>query len=284
VVTHRSKAVAFGAVSFYVDHFVTGRRSKFTYGVPCITRYNPSDPEHVRRLHKSFVDSMEERGVPGYFDTMLTRVRHGTIFTWLFGLNHIVLQGTKVLEDREIRHSFYMTSEDIPPQHVFSRVVKYTGTLATPEWDDVEEGRVFSFPWYFVKSAQSQKDKFETLCFVEGDLSSAPYTSNLARTGYKREYDIVLLVGLTELKAQVSWIDARTVRAHVVPHVSVASPNFHVREYRGQREGLCSTVFEFPLPKLNLMFRSNAEVVYDNPSERTEGDIAERYFQHRWGY
>jgi len=114
-----------------------------------------------------------------------------------------------------------MTSEDTPPQHVFSRVVKYTGTLASPEWEDVEEGRVFSFPWYFVKSAQCYKDKFETLCYVEVDLSTAPYTSNFARTGYKREYDIILLVGLTELKAQVSWIDSRTVRVHIILHVSV---------------------------------------------------------------
>jgi len=40
-------------------------------------------------------------------------------------------------------------------------------------------------------------------------------------TGYKRDYDIILLVGLTELKAQVSWIDERTVRAHIIPRVPI---------------------------------------------------------------
>ena len=72
-------------------------------------------------------------------------------------------------------------------------------------------------------SAQSQKDKFETLCYVEADISSAPSTSKYMATGkmsYRRKFDVILLVGLTELKAQVSWIDSKTVRAHVVLHVA----------------------------------------------------------------
>ena len=66
-----------------------------------------------------------------------------------------------------------------------------------------------------MKSAQSRKDKFEKLCLVGADISSAPYTSKLGETGkmgYQRGYYIILLVGLTELKAQVSWIDSETVR------------------------------------------------------------------------
>jgi len=68
------------------------------------------------------------------------------------------------------------------------------------------------------------KDKFEKLCRVKADMSSAPYTSELAGTGkaaYQRNYKVILLVGLTELKAQVSWIDSRTVRAHLAQHVPI---------------------------------------------------------------
>ena len=74
-------------------------------------------------------------------------------------------------------------------------------------------------PRYLVKNAQSQKDKFETLCRVTADISSAPYTSKLLETGktvYERCYGIILLVGLTELKAQIVWVDSETVRAHFV--------------------------------------------------------------------
>jgi len=78
-------------------------------------------------------------------------------------------------------------------------------------------------PWRFVMSAQSQKDKFETLCLVKADLSTAPYTSKLTNTGktcYERSYDVILLVGLTELKAQVCWIDSEMVRPYVVLHIT----------------------------------------------------------------
>ena len=75
-----------------------------------------------------------------------------------------------------------------------------------------------------MKDAYSRKDKFETLCNVRADISSAPCTSYLATTGkmgYSRDFDIILLVGLTELKAQLSWIDSETVRAHLVLHIPI---------------------------------------------------------------
>jgi len=134
-----------------------------------------------------------------------------------------------VLEDREIRVYLCWTSWDAPPQHVSPRVVKYTGTSTSPEWEDEEPGRVFDFPRYSVESAQTYKDKFETLCHVEADLSTAPYTSKLdaaGKTGYKRECDIVLLVGLTELKARVDWIDSATVRVYIASHVSIHLTHF----------------------------------------------------------
>ena len=56
--------------------------------------------------------------------------------------------------------------------------------------------------------------------------------------GYKRDYNIILLVGLTELKAQVSWIDSKTVRSRLVLHVPVTSYDFHMCKSRGKREGL----------------------------------------------
>ena len=39
--------------------------------------------------------------------------------------------------------------------------------------------------------------------------------------GYCREWDVILLVGFTELKAQVSWTDSITVRVHLVLRVPI---------------------------------------------------------------
>lgn len=65
----------------------------------------------------------------------------------------------------------------------------------------------------------SQTDKFETLCTIKADLSTAPYQTgqgNAGGTYYTRNFDIVLLVGPTEMKAQIAWIDSATVSSQGV--------------------------------------------------------------------
>jgi len=174
--THTNKAVAVGAVSFYVDHFVTGRISKFTYGVPGNTIYQAYNPEHVQREHKSYLDLAGERRIPDHFGAMLSR-------------------GTKVLEDREIRSRFCYITEGAPQRQAYQSILKYTGTNYAPEWMDTES------------------DKYETLCGIRADLSTAPYQTKRGRGGtvcYVRDFEVVLLVGLTELMAQIGWIDSTT--------------------------------------------------------------------------
>ena len=63
----------------------------------------------------------------------------------------------------------------------------------------------------------ADSDKFETLCHVVADISAAPCKLERGRLGekcYSREYDVVLLVGLTELKAEIRWTDSTTVSFH----------------------------------------------------------------------
>ena len=57
----RNKAVAVGAISFYLDHFVVSRLVRYTYGTPASIPYDPSDPEHRKRTHKRY---MGITGVP----------------------------------------------------------------------------------------------------------------------------------------------------------------------------------------------------------------------------
>ena len=64
----------------------------------------------------------------------------------------------------------------------------------------------------------------------------------MGRTGYKRQYDIILLVGLTELKAQVSWIDSRTVRVHISLYVCINLTGF-LRMNLGDGEKVFNAVY-----------------------------------------
>jgi len=79
LVAHSNKAVAVGAISFYVDHFVTGRISKFTYGVACNVSYRFINLEHRKREHLSFLNPAGKKRIPGYFETMLPRVCHSPL-------------------------------------------------------------------------------------------------------------------------------------------------------------------------------------------------------------
>ena len=143
LVINSNKAVAVGAISFYLDHFVAGRISKFTYGVPCSTIYRSFNPEHTKRKHKAYFDATGDKLLPDCFNTMLSRVRQPSSLSALVG-NFVVPQGTKVLEDREVRSSFCHVSEGNPGQQAFQPVIKYTGARSAPEWMDIELGIVFS--------------------------------------------------------------------------------------------------------------------------------------------
>jgi len=104
-------------------------------------------------------------------------------------------KGTKVLESREIKRSMCSVREGEPTKDILVQITKYDGNEEEPRWMDVETNRC------------------ETLCHVVADISAAPYTSKVGRFGrtcFTRNLDVVLLVGLTELKAQIRWIDSMT--------------------------------------------------------------------------
>ena len=73
----------------------------------------------------------------------------------------------------------------------------------------------FPFNHVFWPVIHNLIDNFQTLCHIVADISAAPATlqrGTLGQICYTREYDVVLLVGLTELKAQIRWTDSATVR------------------------------------------------------------------------
>lgn len=70
----RNKAVADGAVSFYLDHFVRARVSKFSYGINCNGNYDASDNEHRKRSSSIYVGLDGQQRIPNCFDVILPKV------------------------------------------------------------------------------------------------------------------------------------------------------------------------------------------------------------------
>lgn len=60
-----------------------------------------------------------------------------------------------------------------------------------------------------LSDAQSDSDAFSTLCTIHADTSKVVKQKHLGSNGiyYTQIFDIVLSCGLTEMKAQISWME-----------------------------------------------------------------------------
>nr|GAT52799.1 predicted protein [Mycena chlorophos] len=121
--SHVNKAVSDGAVSFFLDHFVSSRISKDGYGIEISTVYDSNDPQNVARLSNTTFDAAGERVVPDQFDTILPR-------------------GTNVSETEEFRHSFYRTrSSAAQLASNCIELVRYDGAGSGRQWMDTDRGK-----------------------------------------------------------------------------------------------------------------------------------------------
>ncbi|KAF9476880.1 hypothetical protein BDN70DRAFT_881877 [Pholiota conissans] len=169
---HINKAVSDGAISFYLDHFVRARIAKFTYGTVCSIPYDPNDAAHIKRAATKFVSPSGETRVPGVFCDILAK-------------------GTKVMEMTEFRGQFNQVARSSSGfQRMASPVWFYRGTHTEQRWKDLDP------------------KNYDRLCTIYADLSHLTLSPRRGRGGksyYRVDYDIILLFGMTELKAQIAW-------------------------------------------------------------------------------
>jgi len=170
---HVNKAVSDGAISFYLDHFVRTRVSKVTYGSFCATLYDSNNPNHRARTNMVLTSVSGQKGIAGFFDIILPK-------------------NTQVSETKEFKKPYYIDSDEFMPSGSFSNSVWcYRGNVATPNWRDIDT------------------NNYTKLCTIKVDLSQvSPHPVPKAKEKeifFRFHFEIVLLFGLTELKAQVAW-------------------------------------------------------------------------------
>lgn len=176
--SHVNKAVADGAVSYHIDHLVSSRVAKFTYGTECSVPYDSSNPDHRFRQRKVYRGPSGLLAVPNAFGSILVR-------------------GTRVSEQQTFEEDFVIRRSSMAScGSVDVDIVAYRGPLTRPDWMDIE----------------TDKDKFTTLCTVRADTSKlarklSPKHSKDGEIYYSMDIKVILLFGLTELKAQVGWIE-----------------------------------------------------------------------------
>ncbi|VDB95850.1 unnamed protein product [Peniophora sp. CBMAI 1063] len=184
--THANKAVAQGAVSFHLDHYVSARVAKMTYGSRCAHVYDKKLPDHAQRAHKVFIspDGIE----------MLND-----------GFQSVLAKGIQVTEDTEFERPFHIVSR-FGVDRIDCEVACYRGDRS-PKWTD-EEPELFS-----------------TLCTISADASRIPKSfRGGARGDYcRQDYVVVLSFGLTELKAHLTWMEKGVKRVGPASVVYTAS-------------------------------------------------------------
>ncbi|KAJ3489527.1 hypothetical protein NLI96_g2044 [Meripilus lineatus] len=173
---HTNKAVAEGAISFYIEHFVTARIARVTYGSDHVVEFNPTDPEHVIRRARAHTKPSGQIVIPEAFSVLLSKV---------------YTHGTRIRESEEVSVDFYNEgANERALNNVVADIVCYRGRELDPKFMDKES------------------ELFSPLCTVTGDTSKVPKVRRNGRNGvyYTQAFKVVLICGLTELKAQLSWM------------------------------------------------------------------------------
>ncbi|KAI0690376.1 hypothetical protein BC835DRAFT_1417868 [Cytidiella melzeri] len=171
--SHTAKAVAEGAIWHYLGNIVSARIARFTYGVPCVREYDPRDHEHVARS-----------------DTILTLPSGELVISGCFGA--ILTKSTRIRDQQELSISLSQESSHVSAcNSIRAEIMCYRGKHKDPQWMDVEP------------------ELFSVLCTIHADCSKVKKHRHIGPNGvcYRLSYEVVLSFGLTEMKAQIRWLD-----------------------------------------------------------------------------
>ncbi|PFH47736.1 hypothetical protein AMATHDRAFT_6473 [Amanita thiersii Skay4041] len=172
-----NKAVAEGAVAHYLDRTVRSRVSKYDFGISMSETFNPNRPEHIARQDRAVYVASGDRWIGGAFSTILPK-------------------NTTVAEEKEYRQYYYQVMKDNKVEESWKEsrtIMCYRGLEDhPPEWMD------------------QAPDLFIQLCTVSADLTNIARSAKSAVSQHGKKYywvgyEIALLFGLTELRAEIVW-------------------------------------------------------------------------------
>ncbi|PCH36670.1 hypothetical protein WOLCODRAFT_92097 [Wolfiporia cocos MD-104 SS10] len=119
---HTNKAVAEGAVAFFLTNWVSVRVARMTYGTECSRQYNADDPEHFLRRATVVNRPSGRRMIPEAFSVLLSK-------------------GTRVRENDEVYQSFCKEATATSKlRNLTSEITCYRGKNKNPRWIDTEPG------------------------------------------------------------------------------------------------------------------------------------------------
>ncbi|KAI0785955.1 hypothetical protein C8Q75DRAFT_794294 [Abortiporus biennis] len=169
--TPTNKAVAEGAVSYFLHHLVCVRVAPVTYGTRIVAYYDPLKKDHLLRKHHALVRSSGQLVLPNAYLVSLAK-------------------GTRMQEGTELCLDLHRVSPQYQDlDYITAELIAYRGESKNPCWIDEEP------------------DMFSILCTVEADTSKVVKTKAKGAHGpyYRVSFKLILICGMTEMSAQIGW-------------------------------------------------------------------------------
>lgn len=197
-------------MSFYVEHFVSVRAMRFAYGTSCVIEYNPEDADHIKRRGKAYTRPSGRMVIPNSFKMILAKVRlFTTLSLALLKVGYRVrscasrMRFTHRASTRRRRAQLRSTR--------YRRRSCATGVASRTRvgWTPSPVSTLTNLSRHRVPTT-STTEQFSTLCTVFADTTNVKKEKKTRANGsayFRLDFQIVLLCGLTEFKAQISWVE-----------------------------------------------------------------------------
>jgi len=173
--SNTSKAVAEGAISYYLDHWVTARIARFSTGVVYYELYDEDSAEHKAALTKGA--------------ELSTRTNKKTYIQWRFKC--FIPQGKTVQETETVTETYWNQFSSREAVQINQGIYIYRGKQPTPGW------------W--------NPDSFERLCTITVGAASGELAPRLATDPdtkaqyWQVEYDVEFKFGMAEYETRLKW-------------------------------------------------------------------------------
>ncbi|KAG8952709.1 hypothetical protein FRC03_012018 [Tulasnella sp. 419] len=177
-----AKAAAHGAVSFYLDHLVSARVARYTYGISACVPFDPSNSKHLSRLIHAIPDPLT--GVVFLAESFAQLLNKGT-----------VVKETELTRVPLRRHAIVRRSQEVELE-----LRCYQGDKPDIEFLDEDDNDTFS-------GLCSLKATIPESCLVQQDVEGGIPLSFLPSHYYACKFDVVVTFGETELKGYLEWTD-----------------------------------------------------------------------------
>ncbi|KAG8922303.1 hypothetical protein FRC02_011956 [Tulasnella sp. 418] len=179
-----AKAAANGALSYYLDHFVSARVAKWTYGVFCGRGFDRSNRKHIERSSHTYTNPVSGR-----------KYVHG-------GFRVHLKKGTVVEENNLTRIPFTESLLSSRLVSVEMRLVCYRGDKLDIEFVDEDDIALFrqlcTFKATIPETALILRERESS---AEGDPDITHY--------WDCSFDVSVSFGTTEFKCFIEWKDER---------------------------------------------------------------------------